>query len=217
MVVFRIVTSPALWLVEVVTQPTPVAVSQGVVGELESGAPRVLKSTPAEAVVSLATTVLLKNFTANASSIETPPPSHPATLFVMMLLVMVTSFHRFGLVGVLAATSWPFTPCNRMPPPPPLSAVLPMIRLALITRPRPVPSLSPGGQSWSFTEPHSVPAMTGSGDAPSTAIPPPLVGMVGLLLWLNRIQLLEILPFKLNPLCTTPPPSPVLRLPHTQL
>src|SRR5512135_3279199 len=156
MVVFRIVTSPALWLVEVVTQPTPVAVSQGVVGELESGAPRVLNSTPAEAVVSLDITVLLTNRTFNASSMDTPPPSHPATLLAMMLLVMVTSFHRLGLVGVLMATSWPLTPCRRMPPPLPLSAVLPMIRLASITKPRPVPSLSPGGQSTSLVEPHSV-------------------------------------------------------------
>ena len=36
-----------------------------------------------------------------------------------------------------------------MPPPEPLSAALPMIRLPLMTRPGPEPSLSPGTQSTS--------------------------------------------------------------------
>ena len=77
-----------------------------------------------------------------------------------------------------------------MAPPLPLSAELPMIRLALITKPGPVPSLVPGAQSWSGSLPH-----TGSvSGAPSTARPPPLVGTVGLVLWLNRIWLCSMSP-----------------------
>src|ERR1700738_2001661 len=49
----------------------------------------------------------------------------------------------------LRCTSVPLTVCSRMPPPLPLSAVLPMIRLLSITRPGPVPSLRPGAQSTS--------------------------------------------------------------------
>src|SRR5512143_193165 len=198
LVVLRIVTSPAAWMVEVVVQPTPVCVSQGVVGEAESGAPRVLNSPPAEAVVSLETTVLLTKLTFSASSIDTPPPSQPATLSTIMLLVMLTPYQLSGPVLAFEpakrATSWPLTPCSRIPPPLPLSAVLPWIRLESITRPGPVPSASPGGQSWSVTEPHSIVVPSGSvivrsGAAARTARPPPWVGMVGLLLWLNRLQL----------------------------
>ena len=47
-------------------------------------------------------------------------------------------------------TSVPLTCCRRIPPPLPLSAALAWIRLALMTRPGPVPSLSPGGQSASM-------------------------------------------------------------------
>ena len=105
--------------------------------------------------MSLEITVLLMNFTASASCIDTPPPSHPATLLAMMLLVTVTLFHPglrkawgplvigFGPLGN-ATTSSPLTICRRRPPPVPLSALLPMIRLASITRLRPVPSGRPG-------------------------------------------------------------------------
>src|SRR6267143_5265776 len=48
-------------------------------GAEELIAPSVLNSTPADAVVSLDATVLLTNVTFNASCIDTPPPSHPAT------------------------------------------------------------------------------------------------------------------------------------------
>jgi len=58
-----------------------------------------LKSTPAEAVVSLEAIVLLIMFTPNESTIEIPAPSQPATLLVMMLLVTVTWNHFNGCVG----------------------------------------------------------------------------------------------------------------------
>src|SRR6266481_387086 len=113
-------------------------------GVLAFGAPTVLNSTPAEAVVSFDAMVLLMMLTFSASWRETPPPSQPVTLF-----------HRPGRKG-RRATSVPLTSCNRMPPPLPLSAVLPMITLLSITRLGPVPSLSPGAQSKSAVVlPHS--------------------------------------------------------------
>ena len=148
-------------------------------------------------------------FTASASWSEIPAPSQPATLLAMMLLVTLTVFqgqfarveleHRRDPFGKLS-TSVPLTCCNRRPPPLPLSAALPWIRLALITRPGPVPSLGeivPGGetQSWSLVE-HGGSA---SG-APMTSRPPPLVLMVGFVLWLNRIELCSMWPFLVNPM-----------------
>ena len=62
-------------------------------------APSVLNSTPADAVVSLDTTVLLTKVTFNASCIDTPPPSQPATLFAMMLFVTVTPYHSGWKIG----------------------------------------------------------------------------------------------------------------------
>ena len=84
---------------------------------LAKGAPIVLKSTPAEAVLSLDTTVLLMMFTFRASSKEIPAPSQPATLLVMMLLVTVTEFQFAGVVGKLT-TSEPLVCCKARPPPP---------------------------------------------------------------------------------------------------
>src|SRR5438874_2577017 len=94
--------------------------------ELASGAPSVLNSTPAEAVVSLEMMVLLMMFATNASCSEIPAPSQPATLSAMMLLVIFTEYQLDGLVGN-AITSEPLTFCKRRPPPLPLSAALPMI------------------------------------------------------------------------------------------
>src|SRR5215469_5449185 len=112
----------------------------------------VLNSTPDDAVLSLEMTVLLMKFTARASINETPAPSQPATLLLMMLLVSVTEFqvqlarlaleHTEAPFGKLT-TSEPLMFCSAIPPPVPLSAWLPMIRFALITRPGPVPSLGP--------------------------------------------------------------------------
>src|SRR5882724_997503 len=193
--VWRIVTSPAGWKVESGARPEQLG-SCGRVGSccglqpgggtLALGAPSVLKSTPAEPVVSLEITVLLMKSTFNESCIETPPPSQPATLFAMMLLVTVTPYHIIGRSGKVP-TSVPLTDWMRRPPPLPLSALLPMIRLALITRPGPAPSLSPGGQSRSLMVPHSWPALgpvviIRSGAAPSIRRPPPWVGIVGFML-----------------------------------
>ena len=186
-------------------------------GAEELIAPSVLNSTPADAVVSLDATVLLTNVTFNASCIDTPPPSHPATLLAMMLLVTVTPYHC-ELNNGNVPTSEPFNCCRRRPPPLPLSALLPMMRFALTTRPWPIPSPIPGGQSTSTTEPHSRPlGRTRSLLAPAMVRPPPLVGRVGLTLWLKRIQLLAIVPLKVTPACTMPAPSPLLRLPAIQL
>src|SRR5207302_9233990 len=119
---------------------------------LAKGAPRVLKSTPDEAVVCFVRMVLLTRFTTNASCNDTPAPSQPATLLAMILLVTLTEYHCDGLVGK-RDTSAPLTLWRRIPPPLPLSAPLPIIKLALITRPGPVPSLSPAAYSTSLTPP----------------------------------------------------------------
>ena len=187
---------------------------------LASGAPIVVNRIPAEAVVELETTVLLMKLTFKASTIETPAPSQPATLSAMMLLVIVGEYHSSELAGS-SATSEPLTFCRRRPPPLPVSAELPMIRLALMTRPGPMPSLRPGAQSTSVMLPHSVPAgLPGgapSGAPPITMSPPPLAGIVGLRLWLKMMVLCSMSPLKLNPNVATPPPSPLPRLPQTQL
>src|SRR5579871_1276879 len=158
---------------------------------LASGAPRVLKSTPDDAVVSLDMIVLLMMLVFRASSNEMPAPSHPATLLTMMLLVRVMSFQRLGEVGKLT-TSVPLMFCRRTPPPLPESAELPIIRLASSTRPGPVPSLGPIGgavtgstQSWSVVAPQ----VGSTSGAPMIAMPPPLAGIVGLVLWLKRMVL----------------------------
>src|SRR5437868_1428219 len=134
--VLFIVTTPATCGVEVITglvQPAPVPGVHPGGGTLACGAPNVLNSVPEEAVVSFPTMVLLMMFTFRASCSEMPPPSHPATLLLMMLLVTLTSYHRPGLRGNRLISS-PLTSCKRRPPPLPLSAELPMIRLALIFR-----------------------------------------------------------------------------------
>src|SRR6202030_1761569 len=52
---------------------------------------------------------------------------------------------------------------------------------------------------------------------PMMTMPPPLAGIVGLVLWLNRIELCSMSPLYMYPRGATPPPSPLLRVPHTQL
>src|SRR5712691_5731468 len=176
-------------------------------GVLARGAPIVLKSGPAEAVLELKAIVLLMMFTATESVSEIPAPSQPATLSAMMLLVTVTVFHCRGCLGK-ATTSEPLTAWKEMPPPLPLSALFPMMRLALITKPGPTPSLGPtaliavlpglppgapkGTQSVSIVG-ALLQTISASG-APMTMIPPPLVGIVGLELWLNRIELCSMSP-----------------------
>src|SRR6266436_240378 len=205
---FWMLTMPAGWAVEVVG---PLADGQLPSGSLPpghgpwllaNGPPIVLNSMPDDAVVSLDTIVLLTMFTNSASCSEIPAPSQPAVLLAMMLLVTVTMYQLgtvvvpttlVGAVGKVV-TSVPLMPCSRSPPPLPLSAPLPMIRLALITRPGPAPSLGATGvgfrQSWSVVAPQ---AGSTSG-APMISRPPPLVGMVGFVLWLNRMLLCSMSP-----------------------
>src|SRR5208283_1406842 len=162
--------------------------------ELARGAPIVVNRIPAEAVVELETIVLLMMFAFSASNREMPPPSQPATLSAMMLLVIVGDHQLLGLVGN-ATTSEPLTFCKRRPPPLPDSAALPMIRLALTIRLGPMPSLGPiapgaDTQSWSVVAPH----VGSTSGVPITRRPPPLAGIVGLRLWLNRIELCSMSP-----------------------
>src|SRR6516165_6696253 len=143
---------------------------------LAIGVPRLFVSTPEVASESLWAMVLFSITTFSESCNEMPAPSQPAMLFTMMLFSIVTSFQNWGWRANVA-TSVPLTWLSRMPPPLPLSAEFPWIRLALITRWRPVPSLNPGGQSASGT-----PGQTGSvSGVPWIMIPPPFVGIVGLL------------------------------------
>src|ERR1700741_5687836 len=59
---------------------------------LALGVPMLCVSTPEEARESLLAIVLLTMDTFNASCSEIPPPSQPATLLTIMLLVMETPF-----------------------------------------------------------------------------------------------------------------------------
>src|SRR5207253_767894 len=182
-----IATTPATCACELVPQ---FAVQVGP-GWLAMGPPRVLKSTPDEAVLALKEIVLLTMFTLGESNSEIPAPSPPATLSTMMLLVTVTRFHCPGSSGK-ATMSDPLTAWKPMPPPVPLSAAFPMIRLALITSPGPTPSLGPiaaatipaavegGPQSRSVA---ALPLQTISASGvPMMIMPPPLAGIVGLVL-----------------------------------
>src|SRR6267143_5348041 len=163
-------------------------------GMLLFAAPSVSNSTPAEAVESLSTTVLFLKSTFTASWIDAPPPAQPATLFAMMLLVTEIAYQCVGSLG-LFRMSLPLASSIRKPPPLPLSAVLPMIRLASMVT-GPVPSDNAGATSMSMSEfSLAVP----SGLAPWTTSPPPHVGIVGLLLWLNRNELCAMTPLKLSP------------------
>src|SRR5882724_3752312 len=184
----------------------------GALAWVEKKAP---KSVPDDAVESLETIVLLIRFTTRESCNDTPPPSQPATLSVMMLLVTLTEYQRSGLFGK-ADTSEPLTPWKRIPPPAPASAALPIIRLALTTKLGPMPSPTVP-KAWLQSESGS-PGHVGSvSGALMMRRPPPLLGVVGLVAWLNRIVLCWMLLSQLNPSSETPAPSPVLKFPHTQL
>src|SRR5271165_5559658 len=186
---FWMLTSP-----ETCGHEVSVPITQLVPSELARGAPIVVNRIPAEAVVELETIVLLMMFTFRASTKEIPAPSQPATLSAMMLLVTVGDHHCDGVVGN-ASTSEPLMFCKRRPPPLPVSAALPMIRLALMTRLGPMPSLgvrriAGSRQSMSIAPPHVV----STSGVPMTRRPPPLAGIVGLRLWLNRIELCSMSP-----------------------
>src|SRR5205085_2491947 len=162
---------------------------------LAMGPPRVLKSIPDEAVLAFKAIVLLMMFTLGESTSEIPAPSHPATLSTMMLLVTVAEFHCPGSSGK-ATMSDPLTAEKAMPPPVPLSAEFPMIRLALITSPGPTPSLGPIPATTILGTPLVLPEggpqsvsmlalplqrISASG-VPMMSMPPPLAGIVGLML-----------------------------------
>src|SRR5258706_16428385 len=185
------------------------------VGALAWVAKKAPKSVPEDAVESFDTIVLLIRFTAKESCNDTPPPSQPATLLVTMLFVNATENQRSGLSGKVD-TSIPLTPWKRTPPPLPASAALPMMRLALITRlgPMPSPTVPKAWLQSASGSPGQVGSVSG---ALMTSRPPPLLGVVGLVAWLNRIVLCWMLPFQTNPIWETPAPSPVLKFPHTQL
>src|SRR5919109_3369857 len=166
-------------------------------GWLARGAPKVLKSIPEEAVLALFAIVLLMMFTLGESNSEIPAPSQPATLSTMMLLVTVTAFHWPGSSGN-ATMSDPLTALKAMPPPVPLSAAFPMIRLPLTTSPGPTPSLGPIPATTIFGTPPVLPeggaqsasrvarllhTISASG-LPMTSRPPPLLWIVGFVLWL---------------------------------
>src|SRR5438128_10939116 len=87
---FWMLTRPAGWGADVVVelvvfggQGLPFAGSH--VGALANGAPSVLNSTPADAVVSLDMIVSLIMFAMTAPSRETPAPGQPPTRFAMRL------------------------------------------------------------------------------------------------------------------------------------
>src|SRR5579863_3449413 len=151
---FCMLVTPADCGHDAVVGPVGPGCTQFPAGALAVGVPMLCVSTPEEARVSLLAMVLLRITTFSESWSEIPAPSQPAKLLTIMLLVMETLFHRFGVEGKVE-TSVPLTCCRRMPPPLPLSAELPWIRLALITRFGPVPSLSPGGQSASICVPQT--------------------------------------------------------------
>src|ERR1700687_5258315 len=79
------------------------------VGALAWVAKNAPKSVPEDAVESLDMIVLLIRFTPMESCNDTPPPSQPATLLTMMLLVTLTEYQRSGLLGKVL-TSIPLTP-----------------------------------------------------------------------------------------------------------
>src|SRR5437660_4720323 len=181
--------TPAGWGVDKGTQRTlaPIKSRGQGVGALASGAKKAPNSDPDDAVESLETIVLLIRFTASESCNDTPPPSQPATLLVMMLLVTLTEYQRSGLLGKVP-TSAPLTPWKRRPPPEPASAALPMMRLALISRLRPMPSPTVP-KAWEQSASGS-PGHVGSvSGALMMSRPPPLLGVVGFVAWLNRIVL----------------------------
>jgi hypothetical protein len=131
---FRVLLTPAgCGHDALLAAPVPPVRVQFPAGALAIGVPMLLVSTPEVARLSLWAMVLLTICTFNASCNEMPAPSQPATLLTMMLLVMFTLFQRLGLPGKVE-TSVPLTWLSRMPPPLPLSAEFPWIRLALITR-----------------------------------------------------------------------------------
>src|SRR6516164_2769327 len=130
---FRVLLTPAGCGHDAVFAPVGPVRVQFPAGALAVGVPILLVSTPEVASESLWAMVLLMMLTFSESCNEMPAPSQPAMLFTMMLFSIVTSFQNWDWRANVA-TSVPLTWLSRMPPPLPLSAEFPWIRLALITR-----------------------------------------------------------------------------------
>src|SRR6516164_4012703 len=122
---FRVLLTPAGCGHDAVFAPVGPVRVQFPAGALAMGVPILLVSTPEVARESLWAMVLLTICTFNESWSEMPAPSQPE--------MMLTLFQRPGLLGKVE-TSDPLTWLSRMPPPLPLSAEFPWIRLALITK-----------------------------------------------------------------------------------
>jgi hypothetical protein len=167
----------------------PVHVGPGAAGQ---GSPRVLKSTPAEAVVSLEMMVLLIRFTASASCSDTPAPSQPATLLAMMLLVTVTEFQCECGVPREVDTSVPLTCLEAQAAAAAASAALPMNQVGIDHQAGTGAVAQPGrtirvGRGCRIRKPDRY---RGAHDDEAAAVG----GMVGLVLWLNRIELCSMSP-----------------------
>ena len=156
-------------------------------------------ATPDEAVESLETIVLLTRFTASESCNDTPPPSQPATLLAMMLLVTLTEYQltgqdwlhgkrgedHFRAVDALEADA---------------AAAAGFRRVAHdqvgIDHQAGTGAVAHRSQRRGSNPHPARPGHVGSvSGALMISIPPPLVGVVGLVLWLNRIELCSMSPF----------------------
>ena len=89
---FCVLLTPAGCGQDAVFAPVGPVIVQFPAGALASGVPMLEVSTPDEARLSLWAMVLLTRDTFNESCRDIPPPSQPARLFAMMLLVMDTLF-----------------------------------------------------------------------------------------------------------------------------
>src|SRR5437660_11977401 len=95
-------------------------------------------------------------------------------------------------------------------------AAYPQLMLHIIPGPRCVPSPTPpyAWLQYASGSPGQLGSVSG---ALMMSRPHPLLGVVGLVAWLNRIVLCSILASHTNPSWETPAPSPVVKFPHTEL
>ncbi len=196
---FWMLTSPAGCATEVVhgtvhTPPASLVPAHGPC-ELARGAPRVLNSTPAEAVVSLDMTVLLMMFTFNASCSDTPPPSQPATLLAMMLFVTCTRVPAARAGCGKASTSVPLTLLQAQAA---AAAALGRVAHDQVGVDHQARAGAVARRAIVLGRRTRTPVAVDAGriDVRRAMItmPPPLVGIVGLVLWLNRTVLCSMSP-----------------------
>ena len=142
--------------------------------------------------MSLDTTVLLMKFTFRASC-KRNSAAIPAGHVVRDDVVghgdaVPVGSELFGKRELLCRSR----PAGAMPPPLPLSAAVALDQVGVDdqTRARHHRSAPAGNrcQSWSAFDGHTVHDRQPSGAAPITRIPPPLVGIVGLKLWLKMTR-----------------------------